>query len=188
MTTPVWSRAPSNLKWCPGNQQFRSQTPEDDVLRNSSSSHFSCWPFSESILRLMVSDTEANAEIMTGRAIPTSLSAGLLIILDCITLEEVTHLIHTTKQIGAISQSVNQQLRKLTQKKHCRKVNYKEGLFRSWITTSLSHRARMNWAYLHVMSSSRLYIPRGLKHVQHVSLLKYPSHQRVRSRVYNSFE
>lgn len=79
----------------------------------------------------MVSDTEANAEIMTGRAIPTSLSASLLIRLDCITLEEVTLLICTTKQIGAINQSVNQQLRKLTQKKHSRKANYKEGLFRS---------------------------------------------------------
>lgn len=62
--------------------------------------------FSESIHRLVMSDTEANAEIVTGRAIPTSLNTCLLIRMDYITFEKVAHLIHTAKYIGAINQSV----------------------------------------------------------------------------------
>lgn len=73
-----------------------------------------------------MSKSEATTEIMTDRAIPTSLNTCLLIRLDYITHEEVTHLIHT-RQIGTI---IKQQVRKLTQKKHSRKANYEEGNFR----------------------------------------------------------
>lgn len=134
-----------------------------------------------------MSNTEAIKKILTGSAIPTSLKACLLIETRICQVEEVTYLVHTTEQIGAKKLWI----RKLTtpqKKKHSGKANYKEAILRSWITANfITEPGWIVCLFVPVVSSVRLYTPRGLKLYKRclIHLFAYTSHLWVHSRVYN---